>query len=56
MEYPKDIINAAAWIVCPVCDEKVCVGRFECDEIKGYIDRNYKESQNDIYRNYNHRS
>ena len=25
--------KAAVWICCPVCDEEVCVGRFDCPEI-----------------------
>lgn len=32
-----DKISAAAWIVCPMCDEKKCVGRYNCPEIQAYI-------------------
>lgn len=45
MDYSKDVINAATWIVCPICDEKVCVGRFECDVIHDYLERNCKEKK-----------
>lgn len=33
-------IMKVAWLVCcPMCDEKKCVGRFECDEIKRYLEK-----------------
>ena len=34
-EYTK----AACWIVCPMCDEPKCVGRFNCPEIKAWIEK-----------------
>lgn len=39
MNTTKDMINCAAWIVCPMCDKKVCVGRFNCNEIKNFINQ-----------------
>ena len=37
MTYDKELIDAAAWVVCPLCDEKKCVGRFECIQIRDRI-------------------
>lgn len=31
--------SAAAWIVCPWCDEEKCVGRYNCQQIADYIKR-----------------
>lgn len=39
----RDAESQAAWIVCPWCDEKKCVGRYKCKTIAGYIKR--KEEQ-----------
>lgn len=39
MTYDKELIDAAAWVVCPLCDEKKCVGRFECRQIRDRIER-----------------
>lgn len=41
MEYSKDLINAATWIVCPACTLAACDGKFECDVIKKCIDLCY---------------
>ena len=38
----KDLVDRTAWIVCPTCLEKECVGKFECKTIKDYIDKHYK--------------
>ena len=35
----KDVESAAAFIVCPMCDEKKCVGRYKCKDIENYIKR-----------------
>jgi hypothetical protein len=32
----KDV-SAAAKIVCPMCDEKKCVGRYNCKQISDYL-------------------
>jgi hypothetical protein len=32
----KDV-SAAASIVCPMCDEKKCVGRYNCKQISDYL-------------------
>ena len=34
-----EYIKAACLIVCPMCDEKKCVGRFACLDIKRWIDK-----------------
>lgn len=33
----KDISKAAS-IVCPMCDEKKCVGRYNCKQISNYLE------------------
>ena len=33
----KDNVSAAAWVVCPMCDEKKCVGRYNCKWIADYL-------------------
>ena len=41
MTMPIDeYMKAACWIVCPMCDEHKCVGRFNCPEIKAWIEKN----------------
>jgi hypothetical protein len=32
-------IKIACMICCPICDEKKCVGRFNCQEIKKYLEK-----------------
>ena len=32
-------IKTACWVCCPMCDEKKCVGRFNCPEIKRFIEK-----------------
>ena len=34
-----EYMKAAFWIVCPMCDEPKCVGRFNCLEIKAWIEK-----------------
>ena len=34
-----EYMKAACWIVCPMCDEPKCVGRFNCPEIKAWIEK-----------------
>ena len=34
-----ETMKVASWICCPMCDEKECVGRYNCIEIKNYIAR-----------------
>lgn len=36
MKMRKDISKAAS-IVCPMCDEKKCVGRYNCKQISDYL-------------------
>lgn len=38
-----EFMKAACWIVCPMCDEPKCVGRFNCPEIKEWAERKRKE-------------
>ena len=38
-----EFMKAACWIVCPMCDEPKCVGRFDCPEIKEWAERKRKE-------------
>lgn len=33
----RDDVSAAAWIVCPWCDETKCVGRYNCKQIADYV-------------------
>jgi len=33
----RDAESQAAWVVCPWCDEKKCVGRYNCKQIADYI-------------------
>lgn len=39
----KDLFKRAGWVVCPWCDEPVCVGRANCPEIDAWIDKKMKE-------------
>lgn len=32
-------IKIACMICCPICDEKKCVGRFNCEKIKKYLEK-----------------
>ena len=36
-------IKIACWVCCPMCDEDKCVGRFNCSEIKQFIERQKKD-------------
>lgn len=40
-------MKAATWIVCPMCDEDKCVGRFDCPEIAQWIGK--KKSEEDTW-------
>lgn len=40
-----EYMKAATWIVCPWCDESKCIGRFNCPEIKAWIERKKKEEE-----------
>lgn len=44
-EIVREIERQAHWIVCPWCDEKKCVGRNNCIDIKKYIANKTKELQ-----------
>ena len=38
---------AACWIVCPMCDEPKCVGRFNCPEIIAWVEKRKEGADND---------
>ena len=38
-----EYMKAACWIVCPMCDEPKCVGRFNCPEIKAWAEKKRRE-------------
>ena len=35
----EEVRSCATWIVCPMCDEPRCLGRFTCPEIEAWIDK-----------------
>ena len=37
---------AACWIVCPMCDEPKCVGRFNCPEIIAWVEKRKEGADN----------
>ena len=37
IEVELQLIKEATFVCCPMCDEKKCVGRFNCEEIKQFI-------------------
>lgn len=39
MTQEQQEMKIATRIYCPMCDKKKCVGRFECQEIKKYIEK-----------------
>ena len=39
----RDAESSAAWVVCPWCDEKKCVGRYNCKQIADYLKTNRVE-------------
>lgn len=36
-EASDSAISDAAWVVCPMCDEPVCPGRFKCSILTEYV-------------------
>lgn len=38
-----EYMRAAFWIVCQMCDEPKCVGRFNCHEIKAWVEKKKNE-------------
>lgn len=38
---------AACWIVCPMCDEPKCVGRFNCPEIIAWVEKRKEGADNE---------
>ena len=43
-----EYMKAACWIVCPMCDEPKCVGRFNCPEIKAWIEKKRRADDEDL--------
>ena len=43
MEVDKQLMKVACMVCCPMCDEAKCVGRYNCPEVKGWIDRKREE-------------
>lgn len=41
------LMKEACWVVCPWCDEPKCVGRFECEEVKKYVENLRGESHDE---------
>lgn len=39
----RDGASTAAFVVCPMCDEKKCVGRYNCKWIADYLKQKEKE-------------
>jgi len=37
-------IKIACIVCCPMCDEKKCVGRYNCKEIEEYIQKSRRET------------
>ena len=37
------LIKKACIVCCPLCDEKKCVGRYNCNEIKRFVDKRKSE-------------
>ena len=35
----NEIIKTATFVCCPMCDEESCVGKFNCNEIKEYVEK-----------------
>ena len=40
-------IRDSCWVVCPWCDETKCFGRFECEEVKKYVEELGGESHDE---------
>lgn len=45
--YETQEIKIACMVCCPLCDEKKCVGRFHCEDIKVFIENKRKAVQNE---------
>ena len=39
----SEAVKQATFVVCPVCDEKKCVGRYNCQLIADYVKSKEKE-------------
>ena len=40
-----EYMKAACFVVCPMCDEKKCVGRGNCQEIKAWIEKKWRADE-----------
>ena len=45
----NDVLTIASWVCCPLCDEKTCVGRENCNEIKNFIENKEGASDGKVY-------
>ena len=44
-------MREAPWVCCPMCDEEVCVGRFNCPEIaEWYREKREKDAAEGVVR------
>lgn len=37
------LIKEATYVCCPMCDKEKCVGRYQCEEIKRYVEERKKD-------------
>lgn len=44
-------IKTACFVCCPMCDEKKCVGRFNCEEIKRFMEKNVDYENRQVQQN-----
>lgn len=35
----RDLYAMSAWVVCPLCDRKRCIGRGKCPAVKAWIEK-----------------
>lgn len=42
-----EYMKVAPFVVCPLCDEDKCVGRFNCPEIKAWVDKKAEAGRSD---------
>ena len=44
----EQLMKEATFVCCPMCDEKKCVGRYECEEIRRKITEFQKNSEKEV--------
>lgn len=35
----RDLYAMSAWVICPACPRKRCIGRDRCPEVKAWIEK-----------------